>query len=136
MVVMDDLELYLASWFRARLAARTEPFLQGFQVARSEPPLQSLPPRLLVVRDDGTTHDELLTGEASIGLTVLAGTKENPKDAKDAARFVLALAKQLPAPLTPVTRFLGATGPYLVDEAAPKARVYSTLSLAVVGRTL
>lgn len=136
LVVMDDLELYLTGWFRARLAGRTEPFLQGFQVGRVEPPLQSLPPRLLIVRDDGTSHDELLTGEASIGLTVLAGTKENPKDALDAARFIVALAKQLPAPRTPVTRFLGATGPYLVDEDAERARVYAPVSLAVVGRPL
>lgn len=136
LVIMDDLELWLTSWFRSALAARTEPFLAGFKVDRTEPAYTELPARLLVVRDDGTSSESLLTGEASIGLTVLAATRENPKDAKDAARVILALARSIPAPRTPVAAFRGSNGPFLVADASPRARVYMTLTLAVAGRAL
>lgn len=140
LVIHDDLELFLTGWYRTALAARAEPVCADVSVVRVEPPGPEAewPEKLLVIRDDGTARTSFLTGEASIGLTVLAGSKENPKDAKDLARIVLALAARIPSsdPENPVAALLDSNGPYLVPEAQPRARVYSNISLAVAGRAL
>jgi hypothetical protein len=137
-VVYPDLELFLIGWYRIALAARPEPVCAGVTVDRIESTATSPPKRQLIIRDDGTTRATFLTGQASIGLTVLAGTKANPKDAKDLARIVLALASQIPSPDpdNPFASFDAATGPYMVPEAASLARVYSTATFSVAGRSL
>lgn len=136
LIGFDDLELFLVGWYRTALAARSEPYAQGVTVARVEPPTDDLQLPLLVVRHDGTTDTSFITGEASIGLSVLAGSKRNPKPATDLARLVHALASQIPsgAPSNPVAALLGRTGPFLVTEDQPVARAYVTVTLAVAGR--
>jgi len=139
LVIHDDLELFLCIWFRAALAVRPEPITDDVVVDRVEPgPDEEWPEKLLVIRDDGATRTSFLTGEASVGLTVFAGSKENPKDAKDLARIVLALADAIasPDPDNPVAALLESNGPYMVPESQPRARVYSNLTLAVAGRPL
>lgn len=138
LIGFDDLEIFLIGWYRAALAARPETYAQGVTVVRVEPPTDQLPTPMLVIRDDGTTDTSFITGEASIGLTVLAGSKENPKPAKDLMRLVHALASQIPSadPSNPVAALLGRTGPFLVAEDQPVARAYVTLSLAVAGRAI
>ncbi len=139
-LVHDDLELYLTTRFRVLLAARPEPICNDVEVDRTEPngPYEEWPAKLLVIRDDGTTDDELHTGQASIGLTILAGTKRSPKVAKDLAQIVRALVMLLPTPepSNPIAAVLSRNGPYMVDEAPERARVYMTATLAVVARAV
>jgi hypothetical protein len=136
-VKYDDLELFLTGWFRERLAARPESYCQGFVVDNKEP-AGSFPARLLVVRFDGRTRSSVVSGEASVGLSVLAGTKTSPKDANDAAEMVLALAESLPAvePGNPVAALVSSAGPFPVVEAQDRARRYMTLDLVVAGLPL
>jgi hypothetical protein len=137
-VIYPDLEDFLIRWYRTALGGRPEVVCANVTVARTESEAPSPPKRQLIIRDDGTTRETFLTGQASIGLTVLAGTKANPKDAKDLARIVLALASQIPSPDpdNPFASFDAATGPYMVPEAATFARVYSTATFSVAGRSL
>lgn len=136
----DDLELFLLDWFRTALAARPEAEASGVDVVRTEPSGDSStwPERVLVIRDDGTASDYFLTGSASLGFTVLAGTRENPKDAKDLARLVYALIPQIPSgdPANPVSAVYARNGPFLVDEEQKRARVYTTAELGVVARPI
>lgn len=136
----DDLEMFLLGWFRAALPARPEAVCQGVEVVRDEPttPVSEWPARMLVIRDDGTSDSDILTGSASVGLTVLAGSREDPWEAKELARIVRALVATIPSgdPDNPVAAVLGRNGPFMVPENQPRARVYQTAELAVVERPL
>lgn len=136
LVVHDDLEMFLTSWYRTRILARPEPVCAGVQVDRVES--EPLPAKLIVIRDDGGPETSILTGERSVGVTILAGTKANPKDAKDLANIAYALRSQIPSgdPANPVAAVLDSTSPVMVPEAQERARVYFTLTLAVAGRLL
>ena len=139
LVIHADLELFLTAWYRAALAARPEPVCQGVVVSRREPgPNDPFPARLLVIRDDGGADTSVIGAERDVGLSILAGTKENPQDAKDLARIVHALRSQIPAvaPGNPVSAVLSSRGPFAVTESQPKARLYITMTLAVVGSLL
>jgi hypothetical protein len=136
-VIYGDIELYLIQWFRTQIAARGEAYCQGVVVDRIEPPEgEILPKRLLVVRFDGKTRTSFASAEAAVGLSVLAGTKLAPKDALDLANMVLALSERLPSadPLNPVAAVLGTTGPVQIADDLDRARVYSTLDLAIAGQ--
>ncbi len=138
-VLHTDLEMFLVGWFRAKLAARPEEYCQNVVVDRVEPsPPRAFPERLLVVRSDGGTRMSVVSDEASVGLSVLAGTKLLPKDAVDLAKMVRALCEMLPAvePGNPVAALVNATGPVAVDEAQDRSRQYITLDLAVAGLPL
>lgn len=138
LVIHDDLELFLTGWYRQALAARPEPVCAGVVVDRTEDTTDDPPARQLIIRDDGATDTSFLTAEASIGLTVLAGTRENPKDAKDLARIVHALASQIPSgdPANPIAALLSRTTPVLVPENQPRARAYIAATFAIAGRAL
>lgn len=134
-----DLEMSLVDWYRVAIAGRPEEVCSGVEVVRVEPDAADvMPRRLVVIRDDGVSDTGLLTGEASIGVSVLAGTRERPDDAKDLARILHALATQIPAPgpTNPFTALVDRNGPYLVPENAPRARAYFTLTLAVAQSAL
>lgn len=135
-VIYDDVEGFLVSWYRSRILARPEPACAGVVVNRVEP--STLPAKLIVIRDDGGPETSFLTGERSVGVSVLAGTKENPKDAKDLANIAYALRSQIAStdPANPVSALLDSTAPVMVPEAQERARVYFTLTLAVAGRPL
>lgn len=139
LVVHDDLELFLTSWYRARILSRPEPVCADTEVDRVEPsPGPDFPKKLIVIRDDGGPETSILTGERSVGVSILAGTKANPKDAKELANIVYALRSQIPSsdPANPVAAVLDSTSPVMVPEAQERARVYFTLTLAVAGRLL
>lgn len=140
-VIHDDLELFLPTWYRAAFATRSEPYCQSVQFGRVEPdPASSspFPKRLVVFRDDGGAIDPLITAEHNVGVSVLAGTREDPTEAKQIAAMVLALAPSIPGLQAgnPVTAFRGGTGPYAVSEQQPRARQYLVLTLATAGRPL
>ena len=133
-VVHADLDLFLTAWYRAALAARPEPCCAGVVVDLQEGSAS----RQLIVRADGGTVTSIITAERDVGLSVLAGTKENPKDANDLARIVLALASQIPAVAAgnPVAALVRSSLPVPVAEASARARRYLTLTFAVTGTLL
>lgn len=137
-VIPVDLELFLTTWYRAALAARPEPYCQGVQTDRVEPDQGIIPVPFVVIRDDGGTSDLLLTAEHSVGISVLAGTQEDPRPALDLGRMILGLRTRIPSPApdNPVAAVTGATGPYLVPEDQPYARAYLTVTFRVVGLPL
>ncbi|MFJ4038203.1 hypothetical protein ACIPVB_08945 [Microbacterium sp. NPDC090007] len=137
-VIYDDLELFLTDWYRRALTNRPEAVCANVSVGRVESVKTPPPAKQLVIRDDGTSRDTFLTGRASIGLTVLAGTKLNPRDAKELAQIVLALAELIPFddPSNPLTRVYDSNGPYMVPEDSTFARVYSTVTFGVAARPL
>lgn len=138
LVIHADLELFLTGWFRSALAARPEAVARGVIVDRKEPSDGPFPAKLIVIRDDGGPDTSLLTAERTVGISVLAGTRDNPRDANDLARLVHALRTQIPStdPANPVAAVLRSSGPIPVTEAQPRARRYMTLTLSVVAGAL
>lgn len=139
LVIHADLELFLTGWYRAALDARSEPVCQGVTVTNREPgPNEPFPDKLLVIRCDGGVDTSIITAERDVGLSVLAGTVENPKDANDLARIVHALRTQIPAvaPGNPVAAVLASRGPLAVPESQPRARRYIPVTFAVTGTPL
>lgn len=133
-VIHADIELFLTNWYHTALAGRPEEVCRGVTVGRTE----STRPKQLIIRDDGVSRESFLTGQASIGLTVLAGTTANPRDAMDLARIVVALASQIPSgdPKNPIAALLDTSGPTLVPESGTYARAYAPVTFAVAGRPL
>lgn len=94
------------------------------------------PPRWqVIVRDDGTDDIELGVGSASIGVSVLAGSKQDPSPADDLARFVKRIVRATPRvePGNPVAAVTSLRGPWPVEEPTTYARRYMTCELTVVG---
>lgn len=140
LVAHADLEMFLTGWYRSALAdlAPTHPVCASVDVTNREPSEGSFPAKLLVIRDDGGPDTSLLTGTRSVGLSVMAGTQENPQDAIELALIVHALRNQIPAvaPGNPVAAVLESNGPVPVPEAQPRSRRYITLTLSVVATAL
>ncbi|MFF8187733.1 hypothetical protein ACF044_10795 [Microbacterium sp. NPDC016588] len=139
-VIHTDLELFLTRWYRARLSQRPEPVCRDVQVDTWESwkPGGPYPRRLLLIRDDSGPTTSILTADRTVGLSVLAGSPENPKDAVDLAAIVHALRTEIPStdPDNPVSAVRGAFGPHSVTETQPRARRYMTFTLSVVGKAL
>lgn len=136
-----ELTLFLTAEIRSKLEALADPDFQAAQgwVGGREwsPPTPAAPPPKwqVIVRDDGIADGDLIVGDASIGLSVLAGTKANPTKANTLARIVKRIVKATPRaeagnPVAAIQSFLG---PYPVDEASTYARRYMAATLTVVG---
>ncbi len=130
-----DVELYLTGFIRTELAARSE--VGGFVSNREWSPPASNPnarPPVwqVIVRDDGVVDGELIVADAAVGISVLAGTMDNPGEAMRLARIVKAIVKTTPADFAgPVTVVRSFTGPYRIQEPALYARAYMTCSLGI-----
>jgi hypothetical protein len=128
--------LFLTGWFRTRLAARPEPECAGVVVDNKHPePKEVWPEKLLVVRYDGGTPTSAVTDEATIGLTVYAGSKSYPQPAVNLARIVRAMLQQVPAvePGNPVAAVITSNGPIAIPDDGPLACRYITADLSVAG---
>lgn len=139
LVIHADLELFLVEWYRAALEGRPEQVTSDVVVTNREPsPPNPMPSRLVVIRDDGGPETSILTAERQVGISVLAGTKENPWEAVQLALIVHALRTQIPAvaPGNPVAAVLESNGPYAVPENQPYARRYMTVTFSVTGSPL
>lgn len=136
-IIHEDLELFLTGWLRAQLSARPEAVCQGVKVD-NKVPAGVLPSKLVVVRYDGSSVEELHVDSASVGVTVYAGTKALPKDANDLARIVRALIGDSARvePGNPVAAVTASNGPIPVADEGEKAVRYLTFELAVVGSAL
>lgn len=161
-VIQADVELFLTGWLRRELAARPEEFCRGVKVSNREPePAQVkadpfpgvtqsvpmflgaessgyFPDRLVVVRIDSPTRTSIITDNVAVGISVLAGTKDNPQVVNDLSRMVCALVKDCAAvePGNPVAAVLDVNGPFPVDERQQVARRYMTVVLSCVGSAL
>lgn len=148
LVIDDDLIGYLIPWYHAVLAARPEAYCSDVEVANSEPDSETpFPARLLVINDAGGPETSFLTGERTVSMSILAGTKDHPQDANDLARMVRALRSQVPAPgfetviggttyRNPVTAVVDSNGPFEVEEAQDRARRLLNITFAVSGAGL
>lgn len=139
LVIHADIGLFLVDWYRAAIAARPEDVCRDVEFDTQEPePGQPFPKKLVIIRDNGGPDTSIITAERDIGISVLAGTKQNPTDANDLARIIHALRTQIPAVATgnPVAAVIASNGPYAVPEAQPHARRYIGLTLSVTGTEL
>lgn len=138
-IIHDDLELWLTGWLRTQLAARPEAVCKGVTVDNKTPePTGEWPAKLVVVRYDGSSAEELHVDSAAVAATIYAGTKALPKDANDLARIVRALIGDSARvePGNPVAAVTASNGPIPVDDEGEKAVRYLTFELAVVGSAL
>ena len=134
-VIHTDLEMFLVTWLRAKLAARFEPVCASVMVSNVEPG-STWPSKLVVVRDDGGDDTSAVTDERSIGVRVYAGSMSDPTDAIQLAHIVRSLLWQCPAvePGNPVAAVTRLSSPIAVhdNQHAPACR-YITGDLVVVG---
>lgn len=135
-VIHADLELFFTGWLRARLAERPEPVCANVKVDNKEP--DTIPPKLVVIRYDGSSLGEIITDSAALGVTIYAGTKAIPKDANDLARIVRALINDSARvePGNPVAAVTASSGPIPVPDEGTHAVRYCTFELTVVGSAL
>lgn len=147
LIIHDSLLLFLTAWFRAAFDARPEEICRDVEVGQAEPADGTFPHRMLVISNDGGVSTSFLTGERSVRLVVLAGSKLAPQEANDLIAIVHALTSQIPAPgfdveidgvtyKNPVTSVVDVTGPFDADEAQNRARRFIGVTLAVSGRPL
>lgn len=131
-VIHADLEAYLVDAYRLLLAEHGEPDVEVDRIERDPPG------ELVVIRDDSGPTTSRVTAERMVGISVLAGTRESPKRAKDLGALAAALAWKLPTPdpANPVAAVYTVNGPYLVAEQQTRARAYFTVRMSVVGRAL
>jgi hypothetical protein len=140
-VLPADVVLWLTGWLRAELAALAPryPVCSGVVVRDKEPgPDETFPAKLVVVTLVSSVDTSIITSEDDYGVSTLAGTLENPKDANDLSKIVHALMKDSAGtqPGNPIAAVIASNGPYAVPEEQPRARRYSTYTLSTVGSAL
>lgn len=134
-VAPPDLELFLTEYLRERADQRGD----VVDVDNKERPgLTVESPDLIVVRDDGGSRRDWTSFDRSVGVSVLAGTRQYDKPANDLAIEVFAdLTDEaiLTWPGSPIAsiEWDGCNGPYAVAETMDKARRYMTLQYTVIG---
>lgn len=141
LLIHSDLELFLVPWYQAWFDGRPEDVCSDVVVVNDEPDEDAtFPKKLFVIHDLGGPDTSIMTAERAVGLSALAGTKRNPKDANDLIRFGLAAASQIPVGgnftpgiehRNPVSALLESNGPFPVDEEQDRARRYATITLGV-----
>ncbi len=141
-VIYSDLELWACAYIRQQLAilAPRYPVAAGVEVTNREPEEADphFPAKLVVVRDDSGPTLSVVSEEKSHGVSTLAGTVESQADAKNLAALVFAIMDGCAGVEAgnPVAAVTESQGPYLVTEDQPRARMYATHSLVVVGQAL
>jgi hypothetical protein len=131
-----DLETWLIDYVRALAGAEAK----TADVANVEPARMTVPlPRpLIVIREDSGSRLDHITFDRSIGFSVLAGTKANPKPANDLARWVAGVLFDFDLPLvegSPIAAVIpdGCNGPYPVADQLDVARRYGTAQYVGTG---
>ncbi len=147
LVAHDDLDLFLTTWYRWWLSTLPAPHaavVDGVVVDFQEPPVNEMPPKLLLVRTMDRTSTGLLTADALVNIGVLAGTFEAPKLATDLMRIVLAGLNQIPGtdlvPVgglrNPVSALLDQNGPSPVEERHDRAHLLANATFGVTAVAL
>lgn len=135
-VTPPDLEAWLCAWLRSQLADAG----LDVEVSNKEPASLTAPLArpLVVVRDDSGARQSIISFDRQVGVSVLAGTRQNDKPANDLARLVAAIVFDdgiAEAPGSPIAAVVpdGCNGPYAVTEQLNVARRYLTAEYTVVG---
>lgn len=131
-VTPPDLEAWLTTYLRSSLT--------GVQISNKEPSPLTVPlvKPLIVVRDDSGQKLGYTTFDRSVGISVLAGSKQNDKPSNDLARSVAAIlfddqiALAEGSPIAAVT-WSGCNGPYAIADSLDVARRYMTAQYVVIG---
>ena len=145
-VIYEDLTTWLTHWMHAELtAARADGHHQAtnFRVSGTEwhPDRHGGPEPdwQVIIRDDGANQTSIVTSSATVGITVLGGTKDHMDQAKAIADLVYAIAGDCAGlqPRNPIAAVIGGTSPVpVLDPDASAARLYMTLEVALAGRAL
>lgn len=136
-----NVALFFSTDIRRAIAARADP---AFPLAKGriadrewlkETDSGQQPAWQIIIRDDGTDDVGLGLGDASIGVSILAGSLQNPEPAVTLARIVKSIIRAMPRvePGNPVVRIVSLTGPTAISEASTYARQYLSCGLSVVG---
>lgn len=135
-VLPPDVEPWLVSYVRDELAAAGH----DVEVDAKEPddlatPLQT---PLVVIRDDSGPMESVVTFSRQVGISVLAGTRQNDTSARDLSRLVFAIvtADEIAlAPGSPIASVdhTSCNGPYAVADDHDVARRYLTVAYTAVG---
>lgn len=135
-VTPPDLELWLVTYVRARVAAENV----VADVVTQEPAKLALPMvrPLIVIRDDSGSRLGWTTFDRSIGASVIGGSKQAPKPTNDVARWLAgvlfddAIVDADGSPIASV-EWDGCNGPYAVTDQLDVARRYMTAQYTVSG---
>ncbi len=135
-VMPPDMEMWVTGWLRAQLKADG----LDVEVSNKEPAQLQAPLSrpLVVVRDDSGPRESVVTFSRALGVSVLAGTRQNDKPANDLARRVMAILCDpaiIEAAGSPIATIVGdgCNGPMAVTDALNVARRYSTVEYVAVG---
>jgi hypothetical protein len=130
------LELWLTGFVRT-LAARENKIVD---VDSKEPPTLSIPLKkpLIVIRVDPGSRLSHVTYDMSVGGSVLAGSKQNVKPARDLALWLASILHDDELPLvagTPIAsvEWSGCNAPAAVTESLDVSRQYLTAQYVVTG---
>lgn len=134
LVIHADLQTFLCDWYREALHARPEDICQAAEVGAMEPTVGSFPAALVVITVVDLIDTSLLTADASVSISVLAGTLADPRDANALSLIVHALRTQIPSvdPENPVAAIVDSHGPSPVPEDQDRARRLINMTLSVV----
>lgn len=135
-VLRPDLEVWATSYLRDELRQLgVDAEVDSMEPADMRFPLER---PLVVVRDDSGPRTSPVGFDASLGVSVLAGSRQDDREARRIGRLVFAILSDDDLPLvegSPVIAvdYGGCSGPYSVDDPHDVARRYMTISWAVVG---
>ncbi len=97
-----------------------------------EPAEGTFPAALVVITVVDLIDTSLMTADASVSISVLAGTLEDPRSADQLALIVHALRTQIPGVQpNPVAAVIDSHGPSPVPEDQDRARRLITMTLSV-----
>lgn len=135
-VTAPDLELWLCVYVRQLLKGAGH----DVSVSNKEPKTLKLPlvKPLVVIRDDSGPRTSQVSFDRSVGVSVLAGSRQDDQGANDLGRLVAGILQDdsiIAAEGSPIAaiEYGGCNGPYPVQEELDVARRYLTVEYAVVG---
>lgn len=136
-VIYDDVELWAATYLRAALTARSEPYTDNVYVAASMPTNAATGEperrtRMALVRRDGGGRTGQVFDNPRISIDCWAQTWQ---DATNLARMTAALIQSAPGDSN-VKAAVMTTGPTRVADPSRQPRVYCTFDLVVKGTDL
>lgn len=136
LVLPPDMEHWTCTYLRTTLRAMGN----DVEVGNKEPSNLKTPLTrpLIVVRDDSGARGSQVTFDRSMGVSVLAGTRENDLQANELARLVFAVLTDEDIAVvdgSPIAAVVwdGCNGSYPVEEDHDVARRYMTVQYTVVG---
>lgn len=136
LVLAPDMELWLTSYLRATLANLGH----TVDVGNKEPSTLKTPLAcpLVVIRDDSGPRLSQVTFSRQIGVSVLAGSRQNDQPSNDLARLVVGILTDdsiITAPNSPIAAidYDACNGPYAVVDDQDVARRYATITYRTVG---